>query len=298
MHDTKVKFPIELPRTKASIYLDTCVWGMLSQSEEATSGLIDFCSSQKPALAISSFTLFELSRAPQLFENIDSLLYELRHHVYIASINDVVIESELQRFPKTWKMKWLPLFFVRDFMGPSFIAELAHNPLFVESREDHRDFGLIKYKSLDDLKNNFPPLHDTQSYTVEDAPNFAWAVAMDYLMRQFPNFLRKNMNYIQKHGYASLDSIWSLRIRGLYIFLKYYLHNQLPNDSDFFDFGQITYAPYCNVFVTERNASNVLRRIKGRNLMLQETDIFHVSDFIGLMEKRNFQAIAAVSNTN
>lgn len=67
------------------------------------------------------------------------------------------------------------------------------------------------------------------------------------------------------------------------------LHRQSPNESDFLDFAQISYAPYCDVFVTERNASDVLRRIKNGGLMLGDTDILYVSEFVNQMKQYSTQ---------
>ena len=93
---------------------------------------------------------------------------------------------------------------------------------------------------------------------VEDANAFAWGTAMDYLGRHFPRFLRAHWDYIRDRGFDSLDSLLSLRARSLFVFFKYYLHRQAPGRSDFFDFLHVSYAPYCDVFVTERNVCNVL----------------------------------------
>jgi hypothetical protein len=253
--------------------------------------LVAYCEQYNPALGLSAYNLFELSRAPALHHKIDKILFELRDSIFLASLYDRVIDSELRLFPKPWHMRWLPLSSIRDFSSPSFVANLAGSPLFAEARDDHRNFGLTRYKMLMELKKNFSPLHDENGYTLEDASPFAWATSMDYLSRQFPQFLRKKMSYVEKNGYTSLDSLWSLRVRGLFLFIKYYLHNQLPNDSDFFDFAQVSYAPYCDVFVTEKNVSNVLRRIQSNGLMLEDTTIFHVSDFVEKMERQNTEGV-------
>jgi hypothetical protein len=276
-----------MPSSKKVLYMDTCVWGMISRSEAAKSGLISFCNEHKPALAISSFTLFELSRAPQILAGIDDLLFELRHHIYIASIYDDVIESELESFPAVWRMRWLPLFFINDFTGPDFVNRLVSDPEFVEVRDDFRGFGLTDYKSLVDLKENFPPIHD-DVYTIDDAPFFAFGTSVEYLGRHFPQFLKTIIDDLGEQGHTGLDSILSLRIRSLFLFVKYYLHDKLPNDSDFLDFAQVSYAPYSDFFITERDVSNVLRQIESNGLMLQDTEVVFVSDFVQMMEQRDF----------
>ena len=51
-------------------------------------------------------------------------------------------------------------------------------------------------------------------------------------------------------------------------------------ESDLFDFALMSYVPYCDVFVTEKNAKNVLNRIKNNGFMLEGVEIVHITDFL------------------
>lgn len=278
-------FTVEIPPATEIYYLDTCCWSPLAESESARIGVTKFFKAEKRVLALSVFTAFELTRAPKpIVDNVDNLLFSLRQHIHFAAIYDQVIESELASFPRLWRMRWLPLEAVVDYDAANMLEIFASHPLFKASRDEHYEFGLKRFMSLEELKPNFPPLHGPE-YTLEDADHFAYATTLDYLSRQFPDFLRENKRYFRKYLSRATFSMLSLRIRSLFLFLKYYVHGQSPGPSDFFDFAQISYAPYCTVFVTERNASNVLRRIKTAGLMLENTDILHVSEFIERMEK-------------
>ncbi len=159
------------------------------------------------------------------------------------------------------------------------LLTFATHPLFVESRNDHDEFAVDRFMNLEELKENFPPLHG-ESYTVEDASKFAFATSMDYFARQFPEFFKSKMNYFRKWSYTGLSSIFSLRLRSLFIFFKYYLHDQSPKRSDFMDYAHVSYSPYCDVFVTERNVCNVLNHIKKHDDILANTSIIHTSEFL------------------
>lgn len=275
---------VHLPLNTRIYYLDTCVWSALAESEAAQAGSMSYFQSSGRAVALSYISLFELSRAPKIFPGGDSLFLQLRHQVYVPCLYDRVIESELKSFPKTWKMRWLPLSLLIDESSPRILKPLANNPDFVKSRDEHYQFGLEHFMSLEQLKENFPPLHGDE-YVVDDASCFAWGTAMDYLGQHFPDFLKSNWGFIRKRGFDSLDSLLSLRIRSLFLFFKYYLHGQSPGKSDFLDLAHVLYAPYCSVFVTERNACNVLNRIKSNGLMLCDTENLHVSDFLAKMSR-------------
>lgn len=275
---------VRLPSSVKVYYLDTCVWSPLAESEVARDGFVSYFQSSDRVLALSYFDLFELSRPPRTLPGRDFLFLQLRHQAYVPYLNNQVIESELKSFPKIWKMRWLPLSLLADEENPSVLQTLADNPHFIKSRDEHYQFGLDHFMNLEQFKENYLPLYGDEC-TVDDASPFAWGDGMDYLGRHFPHFLGSHLRFIRKRNFDGLNSLLSLRIRSLFVFFKYYLHGQSPEESDFMDFAHVSYAPYCNVFVTERNVCNVLNHIKSSGLMLSNTEVFHVSDFLAKMSK-------------
>jgi hypothetical protein len=266
---------VELPSKISIYYLDTCVWGTIARSKELKTNFSTCFRSNDYIAALSYFTLFELSRAPKTFISHDPLFYEMRHSVWIPCLHDQVIESELKSYPKPWKMRWLPVSTLVDEDNPDLLNRLASNSLFIDSRDRHLKFGLDHFMDLEQLKENFPP-ENGEEYTPDDARFFAWCNVVDYLGRHFRDFLGSFENNASNF---KADRLLSLHIRSLFLFYKYYIHGQSPGTSDFLDFAHVSYAPYCNVFVTERNACNVLRRIKSSGVMLTNTRILHISDF-------------------
>jgi len=266
---------IELPSDICICYLDTCVWGTVARSDELKANFVTYFRSNGCVAALSYFALFELSRAPRAFNDYDSLFYEMRNNIWILCLYDQVIESELNNYPGKWKMRWLPISRLVDEDNLDLLAKLASNSCFVESRDRHLQFGLDRFMSLEQFKQNFPP-ENGEEYTPDDAEFFAWCNAVDYLGRHFINFLASFKNDASNF---KADRLISLYIRSLFLFYKYYVHDQAPGTSDFLDFAHVSYAPYCNVYVTERNACNVLRRIKNSGAMLSDTRVLHISDF-------------------
>jgi len=267
---------IEIPSSARTYYLDTCVWGALIKSDAAKAKFISYFKSNDRVAALSYFTLFELSRAPKVFAGCDPLFLQMRYNVWIPCLYDQVVESELKSYPDTWKMRWLPVSMLVDESNPNLLSKLASDPGFTKSRDDHYQFGLDHFMSLEQLKENFPS-QSGESYTPADADFFAWCNTVDYLGRHFIWFLGP---FRDEASRLEVDSLLSLRIRSLFLFYKYYIHGQSPGKSDFMDFAHVSYAPYCDAFVTERNACNVLNRIKNSRLMLSNTQILHISDFL------------------
>lgn len=163
-----------------------------------------------------------------------------------------------------------------DESTPSLLSKLANDSRFIKSRDDHYQFGLDRFMSLEQLKENFPP-QSGEDYTPEDADLFAWCNAVDYLGRHFIEFLKP---FKEDASSFKADKLLSLHIRSLSLFFKYYLHGQSPGKSDFLDFAHVSYAPYCDVYVTERNACNVLKRIKNGGFMLSNTRVLHIANFL------------------
>lgn len=267
---------IELPSGTKIYYLDTCVWGTLIESDVTKADFISYFQSNDYAAALSYFTLFELSRAPKTFGDCDPLLYDMKYNVWIPCLYDQIIESELKSYPNAWKMRWLPVSMLVDESSPGLLSKLASDPRFTQSRDEHLQFGLDHFMSLEQFKENYPP-QNGENYTPDDAEFFAWCNAVDYLGRHFIEFLRLFKD--DANGFR-VDRLLSLHIRSLFLFYKYYIHGQSPGQSDFLDFAHVSYAPYCDVYVTERNACNVLRRIKNSGAMLSSTRALHISDFM------------------
>ena len=267
---------IELPSSTRVYYLDTCVWGELIESEVARAAFSSHFRSNEYVVALSCYTLFELSRAPRAFREWDSLLFEMRCNVWIPYLYDQLIESEIGSYPNPWRMRWLPVSLLVDEGHRSVLDRLASNPGFVKSRDDHYQFGLVEFMSLEELKTNFPP-QSGDNYVPEDSEFFAWCNAVDYLGRHDIDFLKSFRDDASRFEAHRLPSV---HIRSLFLFFKYYVHGKSPKKSDFLDFAHVSYAPYCDVYVTERDVCNVLRRIKSLGLMLSGTRILRVSDFL------------------
>ena len=261
------------------------MWGTIVKSDALKANFAAYFRSNDYVAALSYFTLFELSRAPRTFGDHDSLFYEMRYHVWIPCLYDQVIESELKSYPDTWKMRWLPVSMLVDESNSELLDRLAGDSRFIKSRDNHLQFGLDHFMSLEKFKENFPP-ENGENYTPDDAEFFAWCNAVDYLGQHFIDFLRPFKNDASSF---KADRLLSLHIRSLFLFYKYYIHSQSPGESDFLDFAHVSYAPYCDVYVTERNACNVLRRIKNSGAMLSNTRVLHISDFSEELMKTSVQ---------
>jgi hypothetical protein len=272
-----------LPPEITTYYLDTCVWSEVFRSRETCRRLIESFRSRRCIAGISLYGLLELSRAPALVESGNYVFREMCSETAIPYLFDDLVEEEMRAFPRRCEMHWLSLNRLIDEKNPSFLETIANDQRMLDVRDQHRQFGRDYFMNLEDMKGNFPPLHG-DDYTVEDAPHFAFGVLVEYLGRHFPAFLKSvwpaARRFVKRNekpfDFGRLQSVY---IRTLLIFFKYYLHGQSPQESDFFDFAHVAYAPYCDVFVTERNVCNVLNHIKSSGLMLADVEIVHITDF-------------------
>jgi hypothetical protein len=267
---------IELPSSVKTHYLDTCVWSEIVNSKKLKKSFAAYLRSDKYVAGLSYFTLFELSRAPHDFGDYDRLFFDIRQNVWLPLLLDQVTDLEIENYPSMWRMRWLPSLVFFDKNNSSFLETLANDDRFIKSREEHRQFGHDHFMSLEQFKENYPP-GNGESYTPDDVGLFAWGNAMDYLSRHFPAFLRPFLNGTSSFEAELLPTVY---MRSLLLFYKYYIHDQSPIESDFMDFAHVSYAPYCDVYVTEKNVCNVLRHIKKSGAALSNTRIVHITDFL------------------
>ena len=265
-----------LPPDMFVYYLDTNVWGSLVKNKSTSNSCIDFFQSRDRVAALSYFTLFELSRASNMLDEFDELFFAMRNDIRIPCLYDQVVEGEVENYPNEWEMRWLPLSILVDETQPNILSKFASDTKFIKSRDEHFQFGREQFMSLKQLKENFPSESDDE-YSTDEADFFAWCNTVDYLGRHFPRFL---LRFKGSANTLNIDSLLSLRIRSLFIFYKYYIHDQSPGRTDFLDFAHVSYAPYCHAYVTERNVYNVLMRIKNSGLMLSKTQPIHITKFL------------------
>jgi len=206
-----------------------------------------------------------------------SLFFDMGYTIRVPTLYDQVIESEVDNYPKAYKLQWMPLSLITDEDKPNVMSKLARDARTIETRDEHLQFGYDSFMSLEKFKENFPPENEEKGYTTNEAEYFAWCTIVEYLGRHFQKFL---IRFKEDAKNLDTNKIPSLQIRSLFIFYKYYIHGQSPGKSDFMDFAHVSYSPYVNVFVTERNVFNVLKHIKSIGHMLTNTEILHVTDFL------------------
>jgi hypothetical protein len=267
---------IEMPPAITTYLFDTCVWGTIVESESTTDAFVSHFQSKNLLAGITTYTLFELSRAEKLLQRLDSLFLKARYNIWIALLYDQLLNLELNSFPTPPAMRWIPMSLISDEQQLNVMSKFANDPRFTSKRDEHLQFGNTEFMSLDLFKKNYPPDKDGR-YSPAQALDFAWCNTVDFLGREYPDFLRRF-----RHDASALDTnkIPSIQVRSLFLFYKYYIYNQAPRESGFLDFATVSYAPYVDVYVTERNVMNALRHIKANGLMLSETQVIHITEFL------------------
>jgi hypothetical protein len=259
----------------------------LSESPVSVKQFVEFFRERDLKIALSDANLVELSRAPRGFPERDAVFQQLKHSLFLPTLYGDLIEAEIAAFPRRWDMRWVPLERLMTNDDVSLLAQLSSSALFKEARESLFIFGEEHFMNLEELKKNFPPLRG-DTYNPEDVSFFVWGSSVDFLTRQFPHFFRSQKARLKKGDFAMLNGLRSLQARLWFLFYKYYLHGQSPQQSDFMDFVHISYVPYVNVFVTEKNVRNVLQHLRQNPLsqpVFGDTAILHINDFYAQIEK-------------
>ena len=265
-----------LPQGIPTLFLDTCVWSNLIESAQTRDKFISVFEANNLLAALSMFTVFELSRATRLFQNLDDLFSLMRFNVWIPILYDELFQLEIANYPRGATLLWMPISSITDNKDPSVMSKLANDERITRKRDEFLSFGNTSFMKLEELKANFPP-DENGKYTVDQAEFFAWANTVDFLGRQFMDFLTRF-----RDDASSLDTkkLASVHMRGLFLFFKYYIHGQSPVQSDFMDFAHVSYVPYMDFYITERNVLNVLRHIRSSGFDISNAEYLHVNEFI------------------
>ena len=174
---------------------------------------------------------------------------------------DDLFKLEQNQYPNPIKMKFMPMSLVTGEDENHYnriLTKFAEDKRIIKTRNKHIDFGNHYFMSLEKFKKNFPTASDG-SYTADQVAEFTFINGLDYFRRQDVKFIQNKLSSLNVFQPECLPSQY---VRSLLVFYKYYIHNQSPHKSDFFDFAIISYFPYFDNFITEKNVSNVLKHIQ------------------------------------
>ena len=163
----------------------------------------------------------------------------------------------------------------------NFLSTISSDSRFVKKRQEFLDFGDQKFMKLLDLRRNFPFEDDNGNYSVEHSDKFAWATTLSFLLEYFPEFLLPYKKKLKDFDTSILKSVY---FRSQFLYFKYYVHKQRPQKSDFMDYVHISYFPYLDAYVTEKNVLEVLTHMKSTTHRMPNCELFHVSSFVENVE--------------
>jgi len=261
--------------------LDTNVWSSLASSSQAQNAFLPWLQKNNAIAALSMFTIFELSRAENLHKDFDRLLTAAAQRIYIPLLYDELSDLEMSSYPNEVELLWRPITDFSKHNEVMFISTISKDPRFIQKRQEFLDFGYTKFMNLEFLKNNFP-LDDNGKFSVDNAETFAWANSLNYLLRYFPQYLLPFKGNLKAFDTSNLKSLY---IRSIFLYFKYYVHGQSPNKSDFMDFAHLSYLPYVDAYVTERNVLNVLSHMKANDNGFLKCELIHVREFVDMVKQ-------------
>ena len=129
------------------------------------------------------------------------------------------------------------------------------------------------------LKDNFPP-SNTGKYTCEQAGEFANLQVVQWLADCHPEFLASTRSLPPEPCKLHTEVFLSVRLYAHVMFYKYYVEQrEVKRKSDFGDLLHLFTIPYCDLFITERDLCDILRRIKRNEDTLRSTVVGNMSFF-------------------
>lgn len=257
-------------------YFDSCVWSLVSKGNGIREKFITTFQQHNNLVALSQFSIFELSRASHILEDLDKLFYDMQYNIWIPQFYDELLNEEVKNYPHGAAIKFAPISIITEKNKPNVMTKLSNDQRIKSTRDEFLQFGFNEFMSLEDFKKNYPPENPAIGYTIDEADFFCWANNMQYLSRHFLSFL---LQFKENPSNLDTNKIPSIQSRSLLLFYKFYIHGQTPNKSDFLDFAHVSYAPYFDYFVTEKNIGNVMKHIKQNSELFRNTAILTVNEF-------------------
>jgi len=259
------------------VYLDTNIYSYLAKNIHHWKRLSDFLTANDLCLALSHAHQAELAEAKTLHDKLVDLLLLMPS----AAIKpwDVVLKEEVKAHPQCRTDSLLLYPFNQLLLeknGNHTILSWFTSDNLTRARKDQLTGAQQMQARHSALKNNFPP-SKSGKYIREQAPEFADYIIMQWLADTHPDFLASFKDRVQ---HLRTECFLSVRIHPLVIFYKYYLQGREPDQlSDFGDLYHLSYLPYCNLVIIERDLCNVLNQIKQDHNVLDSTVVRNIDFF-------------------
>ena len=265
------------------IYLDTNIFGFVTEREELWTPLFDYCTSNDLTVAVSEANLSELSDVRYMHRN----LMRLSLSVPSALIKpvDQLVGLEVASYPNkitSGSILHYPLnLALVEANGPQNLQRHLSSPELRKGRADQITHAKQMPGVLSVAKSqNKPSVGDR--YTPVDAEKYVSYGISYVLERDHRSFLRK---------LGKLPDIFpettfrSLRLHFLGIFYEYYLWGKSSKQqSDFVDLWHLYHIPYCKVAIVERELCMLLKHIKRNHQVLSTTNVLDI-EFIRQWEE-------------
>ena len=259
------------------VYLDTCIYSHLAKNTQLWNRLRAFLFANHLCLAVSDGNLAELSDAKTLHGALADLL--LLMPSAMIKPRDTLLDEEVAAHPGTRTASLLLHPFNQLLLEKNgretLVGLFGANNLAKARREQLRDARQM-LSIHRKLKPNFPPSKSGE-YTIQQADEFASGIVRQWLADTHYEFLASFKDRVQK---LHTEVFRSVRLFALVNFYKYYLGRREPAKlPDFGDEFHLSYIPYCELAIMERDLCEVLGQIKRHQDVLDSTMVRNLQFF-------------------
>lgn len=114
------------------------------------------------------------------------------------------------------------------------------------------------------LIKNYPPKKD--QYTIKEIEDFNFIVSTSQIGLRNNKFAK---NIIKSGSFIDLNQFPSIRTTSYVVFYKFYPDKRKPILSDIFDIIISSILPYVDLFITEGNMCEIIKRIQNKHVFLK-----------------------------
>jgi hypothetical protein len=256
------------------VYLDTNIFSLLSEDIELQEKFISWTRNINAKIIISVSTIGELFKKESKFNLFNSFINEARLNFMFIGAYSRLRNLEISNYPNSINLDLISLNTIISKISNGRLFnffELKKSKKLTESINKLDLISELWFKeTIDKWKQLYPPDKDVNTFS--DKKKFE---IKKMIYNNVLNKISKKLNVDN----IDISKFKTNMIINEALFKKYLLNPTRKFDSnDFVDLMHISFSPYVDYFITEKNNSTILKEINKQTSFLEKTHILSYSE--------------------
>ena len=260
--------------------IDTCIISEILKNKKNERNLfVNFSLTNKVIPCISIFSIFELRKTKNLFEQFIDFFNG--YPLYILQAPLILFEEEVHCYPNPLMVEPINnLFSGKEREGEiqlrDYLTRIFSDERILDSEMNwNANWKKEMLEKIINLKPNFPP--DCNSYNLQDAKRFLNDGMPDYIMSMQKNIKAR----LNTEDYPfDLMAFPSIRTIFYTVFYRFYAENRVPELQDIFDIFIYSVVPYVGTVIAENFQAEIFRKLRNNDDIYKNLNILTMKDLL------------------